>query len=218
MDPKLEEAARDLGATAWGAFRYVTLPLILPAVAPGRCSPSRCRSTTSSSPSFNVGAVGSTTLPIYIYSSIKFGVTPADQRDLDDHRRGRLDRAVHRLAARGVPDRGAVDGDRGRVGDLIDRSVRSERRRAVPHVQRARRVHQTRSADSRARVDRGFDRRCTNRPDRLHVHVRIAPEGRGRRPTRPRPRRPPPARQQLVAGRRLGRLGAGSRPGGRVLV
>ena len=54
--------------------------------------------------SFNAG-VGSTTLPIYIYSSIKFGVTPADQRDLDDHRGGRRDRPVHRLAARHVPRR-----------------------------------------------------------------------------------------------------------------
>src|SRR5258705_11457967 len=35
MDPKLEEAARDLGASAWGAFWHVTLPLIAPAVAAG---------------------------------------------------------------------------------------------------------------------------------------------------------------------------------------
>jgi spermidine/putrescine transport system permease protein len=38
MDPRLEEAARDLGASAWGAFRYVTLPLIRPAVFAGASS------------------------------------------------------------------------------------------------------------------------------------------------------------------------------------
>ena len=34
-DVHAEEAARDLGASAWGAFRYVTLPLIAPAVLAG---------------------------------------------------------------------------------------------------------------------------------------------------------------------------------------
>jgi len=47
MDPQLEEAARDLGASAWGAFRYVTLPLIAPAVAAGAMLPSPCHSTIS---------------------------------------------------------------------------------------------------------------------------------------------------------------------------
>ena len=35
MDPSLEEAARDLGATSLRAFRDITLPLIMPAVASG---------------------------------------------------------------------------------------------------------------------------------------------------------------------------------------
>lgn len=33
FDHRLEEAARDLGATAWQGFRHVTLPIIAPAVA-----------------------------------------------------------------------------------------------------------------------------------------------------------------------------------------
>ena len=76
MDPKLEEAARDLGASAWGAFRYVTVPLILPAVVAGAMLAFALSFDDLVVTSFNVGAVGSSTLPIYIYSSIKFGVTP----------------------------------------------------------------------------------------------------------------------------------------------
>jgi spermidine/putrescine transport system permease protein len=76
MDPRLEEAARDLGASAWGAFAFVTLPLILPAVAAGAMLAFALSFDDLVVTAFNVGAVGSTTLPIYIYSSIKFGVTP----------------------------------------------------------------------------------------------------------------------------------------------
>jgi len=35
MDESLTEAARDCGATPWEAFRYVTLPLIMPGVIAG---------------------------------------------------------------------------------------------------------------------------------------------------------------------------------------
>jgi spermidine/putrescine transport system permease protein len=75
MDPRLEEAARDLGASAWGAFWHVTVPLIAPAVAAGAMLAFALSFDDLVVTSFNAG-VGSTTLPIYIYSSIKFGVTP----------------------------------------------------------------------------------------------------------------------------------------------
>ena len=75
MDPRLEEAARDLGASAWGAFRHVTLPLIAPAVVAGAMIAFALSFDDLVVTSFNAG-VGSTTLPIFIYSSIKFGVTP----------------------------------------------------------------------------------------------------------------------------------------------
>ncbi len=75
MDARLEEAARDLGATALGAFRYVTLPLIMPAVLAGAMLAFALSFDDLVVTSFNAG-VGSTTLPIFIYSSIKFGVTP----------------------------------------------------------------------------------------------------------------------------------------------
>jgi spermidine/putrescine transport system permease protein len=75
MDPRLEEAARDLGASALGAFWHVTLPLIAPAVVAGALLAFALSFDDLVVTAFNAG-VGSTTLPIYIYSSIKFGVSP----------------------------------------------------------------------------------------------------------------------------------------------
>jgi spermidine/putrescine transport system permease protein len=75
MDPRLEEAARDLGATALGAFRYVTLPLIFPAVISGALLAFALSFDDYVVTTFNAG-VGSSTLPLYIYGKVKFGVTP----------------------------------------------------------------------------------------------------------------------------------------------
>lgn len=75
MDPHLEEAARDLGASAWGAFRFVTLPLLVPAIAAGAMLAFALSFDDLVVSTFNAG-VGSSTLPLYIYSKIRFGVTP----------------------------------------------------------------------------------------------------------------------------------------------
>lgn len=75
MDPRLEEAARDLGASAWGAFRYVTIPLIVPAVLAGAMLAFALSFDDLVVTAFNAGP-GATTLPVAIYSAIKFGVTP----------------------------------------------------------------------------------------------------------------------------------------------
>jgi ABC-type spermidine/putrescine transport system permease subunit II len=75
LDPQLEEAARDLGASAFGAFRHVTLPLLAPAVAAGAMLAFALSFDDLVVTSFNTG-VGSTTLPVQIYSAIRFGVTP----------------------------------------------------------------------------------------------------------------------------------------------
>jgi len=75
MNPQLEEAARDLGASAWGAFRYVTLPLIAPAVLAGALLAFSLSFDDYVVTTFNAG-VGSSTLPLYIYGKIKFGITP----------------------------------------------------------------------------------------------------------------------------------------------
>jgi spermidine/putrescine transport system permease protein len=75
MDGSLEEAARDLGASAFGAFRYVTFPLILPAVVSGGLLAFALSFDDYVVSTFNAG-VGSSTLPLYIYGKVKFGITP----------------------------------------------------------------------------------------------------------------------------------------------
>ena len=75
LNPQLEEAARDLGASAFGAFRHVTLPLLAPAIAAGAMLAFALSFDDLIVTSFNAG-VGSTTLPVAIYSAIRLGVTP----------------------------------------------------------------------------------------------------------------------------------------------
>lgn len=75
MNADLEEAARDLGASAWGAFRHVTLPLIAPAIVAGALLAFSLSFDDYVVTTFNAG-VGSSTLPLYIYGKVKFGVTP----------------------------------------------------------------------------------------------------------------------------------------------
>ena len=75
MNPHLEEAARDLGASSWGAFRHVTLPLIMPGIVAGALLALSLSIDDYVVSAFNAG-IGTTTLPLYIYSAIKFGVSP----------------------------------------------------------------------------------------------------------------------------------------------
>jgi len=48
LDRALEEAAMDLGARPFKVLMTITVPLLVPAILAASCSPSRCRSTTSS--------------------------------------------------------------------------------------------------------------------------------------------------------------------------
>jgi spermidine/putrescine transport system permease protein len=75
MDESIFEAARDLGATPWAAFRRVTLPLILPALVAGFLM-SFTLSIDDFVITFFVAGVGVNTLPLQIYSMIKVAVTP----------------------------------------------------------------------------------------------------------------------------------------------
>lgn len=75
MDESLVEAARDLGASQWQAFRLITLPLIKPGVIAGALM-AFTLSIDDFVITFFVAGVDSKTLPLEIYSMVKIAVTP----------------------------------------------------------------------------------------------------------------------------------------------
>jgi spermidine/putrescine transport system permease protein len=75
MDESLVEAARDLGATPFQAFRLVTLPLIMPGVIAGALMAFTLSIDDFVITYFTAGA-GALTLPLEIYTMVKISVTP----------------------------------------------------------------------------------------------------------------------------------------------
>lgn len=75
FDRSLEEAALDLGCSAFEAFRLVTLPIISPAVFAGWLLAFTLSLDDLVIASFTAGP-GATTLPIKIFSSVRLGVSP----------------------------------------------------------------------------------------------------------------------------------------------
>ncbi len=75
MDTSLEQAARDLYASDWDTFRFVTMPLLMPGIVAGAML-SFVISLDDFIITLMVGGAGSTTLPVYIYSMIRRGLTP----------------------------------------------------------------------------------------------------------------------------------------------
>lgn len=75
FDESLEEAALDLGASPWEAFRLVTLPIIAPAVISGWLLAFTLSLDDLVIASFAAGP-SATTLPIKIFSSVRLGVSP----------------------------------------------------------------------------------------------------------------------------------------------
>lgn len=75
MDERLEEAAADLGANEWTTFRRVTLPLLMPGIVSGALM-AFTLSLDDFVITFFVSGPGATTLPVRVYSMIKFGITP----------------------------------------------------------------------------------------------------------------------------------------------
>jgi spermidine/putrescine transport system permease protein len=74
MDRSLIEASEDLYATPWRTFLQITLPQLFPAILAGFLL-----SFTFSFDDFIISffvAGPNTTLPIYVFSSIRRGITP----------------------------------------------------------------------------------------------------------------------------------------------
>jgi spermidine/putrescine transport system permease protein len=74
FDPALERAASDLGANTFNRLRHVVLPLILPAIFAGALLVFTLSLDEFIITLFLIG--GHNTLPIYIYTQVKFGITP----------------------------------------------------------------------------------------------------------------------------------------------
>ncbi|MDA7423595.1 ABC transporter permease [Thalassococcus lentus] len=75
FDRSLEEAALDLGASPFDAFRLVTLPIIAPAVISGWLLAFTLSLDDLVIASFTTGP-GATTLPIKVFSAVRLGVSP----------------------------------------------------------------------------------------------------------------------------------------------
>jgi ABC-type spermidine/putrescine transport system permease subunit II len=75
MDRSLEEASADLGATRWSTFWGVTFPQLRPAVVAGALLAFTFSFDDVVLSTF-VSAPGSTTLPLRVFTELRFGLTP----------------------------------------------------------------------------------------------------------------------------------------------
>lgn len=75
FDPRLEEAAQDLGATPWETFWRVTFPIILPGIIGGALLAFTI-SLDDFIISFFTTGPGLTLLPVEVYAQVKRSITP----------------------------------------------------------------------------------------------------------------------------------------------
>ncbi|MGE3151926.1 MAG: ABC transporter permease [Nitrospiraceae bacterium] len=75
LDPVLDEAALDLGASVWQSFCRITLPLLMPGIVSGALLAFTISIDDFLVTFFTTGP-GGTTLPMRVYSMIRSGVTP----------------------------------------------------------------------------------------------------------------------------------------------
>ena len=74
LDPKLEEAARDLYANEWETFRRITFPLVLPGIAAAALLAFALSFDDFIITNFNSGTVS--TFPKFVWVSATRGVPP----------------------------------------------------------------------------------------------------------------------------------------------
>ena len=98
MGSSLEEASRDLGASALATFRQVTLPRLAPAIVAGAMLSFTFSFDDVVISNFTAGA-GHDTWPLRILAGLRFGLTPRPQRRRDDDARRHARRARRRGAA-----------------------------------------------------------------------------------------------------------------------
>jgi len=75
FDRTLEEAAADLGADEWETFRRITLPLLMPGIIGGALMAFTLSLDDYLITAFTKG-IREQTMPLYIYSLVRRGVTP----------------------------------------------------------------------------------------------------------------------------------------------
>ncbi len=75
INVNVEDAARDLGATAWQAFFHITIPELLPGIISGAAL-SFIMSFDDVIISFFMSGASNTTLPVKVYSMLRVGVSP----------------------------------------------------------------------------------------------------------------------------------------------
>ena len=75
FDKTLEEAAADLGADEWSTFQRVTLPLLMPGIIGGALMAFTLSLDDYLITAFTKG-IRDQTMPLYIYSLVRRGVTP----------------------------------------------------------------------------------------------------------------------------------------------
>ncbi|GLW04897.1 ABC transporter permease [Microtetraspora sp. NBRC 13810] len=74
LDPSVEEAARDLGASSWVTFWRITFPMILPGVVAGALLAFALSIDDFVITQFTSGAT--VTFPLWIYGAVRIGIPP----------------------------------------------------------------------------------------------------------------------------------------------
>jgi spermidine/putrescine transport system permease protein len=104
LDPAMEDAARDLGASESHILRKITLPLLMPAIA-SAFTLAFLLSFDDFLITFYTSGVGADTLPIKLYAAMKMGLSPKISALASLMFAGSLVLLVGLLAIRGRMDR-----------------------------------------------------------------------------------------------------------------